>query len=155
MTDALRAHKSEDVWIEESSKPYYLSISEMVESGSARRYTIKHQRVEDAIARIMLALDMDDPDTVMAATAIVFVTLVRQFKLRIFSLIQFAENFLNGGDKKPTCWALRQWLHDDFERFVTRYDTVKLSKAVNATRTLMGDKAYEAAHNGELSKKYY
>lgn len=130
--------RSADVWIEESARPYNLSIQEVVDAGALRRFNIKHEAVENTIAKIMLALSGEDPDTILGAVSIVFVMMVWRFRLKIASVLQFAENFLSGGDKKPTCWALRQMLHDDYENIITRYESVKLSRAVNATAALNG-----------------
>lgn len=134
--DALRTSRSSDVWIEESNRPYNLSIQELVSAGGLRKYNINVNKVESCVSRLMLAIEAFEPDTVLAAASILFIMVVRKFQLRLGSALQFGENFLTGGDPKPICAALQMMLRDDYEHHVTRYEKVKLSKAVNATAVL-------------------
>ncbi len=134
--DALRTSRSGDVWIEESNRPYNLSVQELVQAGGLRKYSINVYQVEECIARLMLAIEAFEPDTVLTAASILFIMVVRKFQVRLGSVLQFAENFLVGGDPKPHCAALQMMLRDDYEHHVTRYEKVKLTKAVNATAVL-------------------
>ncbi len=147
--------KSADVWIEETTRSYELNVQELVETGGYRRYEMSHGDIENTMAKVMIALEHAKPDTILAVSAILFTLVCWKFSIRIHSALQFAQNFLTSGEKKPICYMLRQWLYEDFETTIKRYEYVKLTQAVNATRVLEGDRAYELRKNGELSKKFY
>lgn len=130
---AERVNRRADHWIEETVRPYYLSVQEMVDSGSARQYNIDPAQIEACVFDVMLVLDKYAPDTMLAAISVLFISVVRSFGARLASLIQLGESYYCGDDHKPSTTALKWMLDDHFERTVSRYDTVKLSKPVNVT----------------------
>lgn len=123
-----------ELWIEESTRPYSLSVSEFTQTGALKRFTIDRDQVETCVSRLMLAIDGFPPDTLLAASGILFVSVVRRFNLRLPSVLQFVENFLASGERKPICAVLQKMLSDDYESTVSRYETVKLSRPVRVTK---------------------
>lgn len=134
--EAIKTSRTADVWIEESSRPYSLSVSELIEADNARRFTVNVDAVERCVAKLMMAIDLESPDTVLTASTILFIMVVRNFQLKLASVLQFAENFLRGGDLKPICASLQIMLRDDYDKHVTRYETIKLSKPVNVAEVM-------------------
>ncbi len=143
--EAARVGVDADVWIEESNRPYELNVNELADAGLKRRFHVNRQDVEMCIERLAIAIDMTKPDTVMVAVSILFLMMVWEWNLKVGSVLQFANNFLNRpANLLKRCHGLRTHLRDNYERTVTRYDTVKLSTAINATEVLKGPKEYKA-----------
>ncbi len=132
--EAIQSTKGADVWIEETKRAYDVSVSEIVATGGAKRFHFDVDKLEAAVFHLMMVIEPLEPDTVLGLAAVFLILVVKRFKLKLASVLQFGENFLRGGDLKPNCAALQMMLQHDYESQVTRYDTIKLSKAINVNQ---------------------
>lgn len=125
-----------DYFIEETTKPYQVSVASLTEPGALRKFGVFQPDVEEAIFRILNVLDSFTPDVVVLASSILSLFVAREFQLRIPSMLQTAEQYLNSGETKAGSQALLMTLRLDFQKIVNRYETVRLSKAVNVSEVL-------------------
>ncbi len=146
-----KVNRNADVWIEETSIPYQLSIQEVAETGAARRFTLNVDKVEEGVARLLHAVNGMEPDIIIASVSILFINMVWHLSLKISSVLRLAENYLNSGEKKPACLAMRMYFQNDVAREISRSESLKLPYAVNATAVLNG--TWRNPHEG--MKLYY
>lgn len=128
--------QQQDVWIEETTRPYDVSITELVGVGGLRRYHVVTSQVESAVFKMMLAIESISSDTLILVASVLFIMVCRKFNLRTNSVLQFGENYLRSGELKPSSLALANMLAANYVHHVTRHDRVKLGRPVNVSQVI-------------------
>lgn len=122
-----------DVWVDRSSRINNVSIQSLTSRAGYTKFGIDHNEVEEAVADLVTFVDKYSTDVIVAVSSIFVLLVARRFRLRIPSMLQFAENYLVSGDKKPCTAALMMLLRNYYGDEVVREEEVQLSEAYNVT----------------------